>query len=469
MGYAYVNVEPRTRPHPDTRRVDIEFDVQPGLQVRIGRIEIVGNQKTRDKVIRRELRVYEGELFNGTGFKNSKSRITALGYFETVDIAQTRRSPELMDLVVTVKERPTGSFQLGAGYSSSEGFVLTGQIQQQNFLGWGQSLTLQVQWSSIRQLGSISFEEPYFLDTRWFFSFDLYANQTEYPAFTRAAIGGSLSWGYELAGLQGWWKPARHLEDVRLIATYTNERVRVATNTEVELARASGTGTTSALKLLLSADRRDNRVTPTNGWYGSFSFETAPPWLAPDWLIGSEPNLFNRYSLDLRGYRPLGLGIIARGRLYMGWLQALTPQGVPLSELYFLGGANTIRGYRLNSIAPPGQQACNNSPGSDICRMNGEGYKEMYLNVEAEFPLAEKAGIRGVVFFDAGNAFGAGSYHDSRVPLSLYKAVGFGFRWFSPMGPLRFEWGIPIDRRRDALGGYIDPSLDFQFGIGSFF
>ncbi len=469
MGYAYVNVEPRTRPHPDTRRVDIELDVQPGQLVRIGRIDIVGNQKTRDKVIRRELRVYEGELFSGTGFKSSKDRVMALGYFETVDIAQTRRSPDTMDIVVTVKERPTGSFQVGAGYSSSENFVLTGQISQQNFLGWGNSLTLQLQWSSVRQLGQISFEEPYFLDTRWTFSFDVYANQTEYSAFTRSAVGGSLTWGYELAGLGRYWRPFAKLEDVRLFATYTDEQVSVATNNEVELARASGSGNTSSLRLRLVADRRNNRITPSDGWYASASFETAPSWLSPDWLFGRDVNLFNRYTLELRGYQPLWRGIVGRARLNMGWLQSLTSSGVPLSELYFLGGVNSIRGYTINSIAPPGVQACNSSPYSEVCTINGEGYQQLILNLEAEFPLAEKAGIRGVVFFDAGNAFPAGSYRDPRVSFNLYKSVGLGFRWLSPLGPLRFEWGIPLDRRKNALGENIDEPLDFQFTIGNFF
>ncbi len=469
MGYAYVNVEPRTRTHPETRRVDIDFDVQPGDKVHIGRIQIVGNDKTRDKVIRRELRLYEGQLYSGTGYRDSKNRVMALGYFETVDIAQTKRSPDTMDILVTVKERATGTFQLGAGFSSYENFVLTGQIAQQNFLGWGQSLSLQVQWSSIRQLGEISFVEPYFLDTRWTFSFDLYASEISYSSFTRRALGGSLTWGYELVGLAPVLNLASHLEDVRLFATYTHELVSVGTSNTVQIARATGSGSTSSLRLALQADKRDNRITPTNGWYGSFSFETAPRFLSPKALFGSKVNLFNRYTLDLRGYRPLYKGIVGRVRLNMGWLQALTPEGVPLSELYYVGGINTIRGYRFQSIAPRALQACTNSPFTEVCRMNGEGYQDVILNLEAEFPLFEKAGIRGVVFFDAGNSFPAGTYHDPDVPFSLFKSTGVGLRWFSPLGPLRFEWGIPLDRRKDSLGNFIDEPFDFQFTIGNFF
>jgi outer membrane protein insertion porin family len=365
--------------------------------------------------------------------------------------------------------RTWSTFQFGVGYSSYENFTINGQIAQQNFLGWGRSLTLNLQWSSIRQLGELSWEDPYFLDTRWTFSFSVYGNETSYSAFTRSAVGGSMSWGYELAGLGHWWRPAQKLEDVRLFATYTYERVSVATAGSVSLARASGSGATSALRFTLTADKRDNRITPSSGWYASGSFETAPRALAPKSIFGDRVNLFNRTAVDLRGYRPLGLGVVGRARLNLGWLQALSSKGVPLSELYFLGGVNNIRGYRLNTIAPPGSQACSDSPYSDICRVNGEGYRQVILNLEAEFPLVEKANVRGVVFFDAGNAFAAGTYHDARVPLSLYKSVGFGFRWLSPLGPLRFEWGIPLDRRKDDLGNYIDQPLDFQFTVGNFF
>jgi outer membrane protein insertion porin family len=469
MGYAYVNVEPRTRTHADTRRVDVDYWVEPGEQVRIRRIEIVGNERTRDKVIRRELRIYEGELYSGTGLRESKNRVTALGYFDTVDISPTKRSPEAMDLTVTVKERATGSFQLGAGFSSYENFVLTGQISQQNFLGWGQTLSLQLQWSSIRQLGEISFVEPYFLDTRWTFSFDVYATELTYSSFTRQAIGGSLTWGYELAGVAPAWRYSRYLEDVRLFATYTHEAVKVATSSTVALDRASGTGTTSALRLSLQADKRDNRLTPTAGWFGSVSFETAPRFLAPRSIFGSKVNLFNRYGLEARAYHPLIWGVVGRVRLTMGWLQSLTARGVPLSELYYLGGIQTIRGYRYQSIAPKQRQSCIGSPFTEICEVNAGGYQDLVLNLETEFPLFEKAGIRGVVFLDAGNSFQAGTYHDSAVPLSLYKSTGFGLRWFSPLGPLRFEWGFPLNRRKDSVGNYIDDALDFQFTIGNFF
>ena len=161
LGYAYANVTPLTDADAQKRVLDLTFEVQPGLLTNFERIEVVGNDKTRDKVIRRELRIYEGELFSGTGLRVSKQRVNALGFFETVEISTRRGSADdKVIATVEVKERATGTFQIGAGFSSYENFILTGQISQQNFFGWGQTLSLQIQWSSIRQLGQIQFVEP---------------------------------------------------------------------------------------------------------------------------------------------------------------------------------------------------------------------------------------------------------------------------------------------------------------------
>src|SRR5690606_5638913 len=153
--YAYVNIMPLTSVDPEKRIVDITFEIDKGKKVRWERIEIVGNEKTRDKVIRRELRIYEGEYFSGTDLNRSKARVTALGFSEpdprtgTVEISTRRGSADdLIVAVVEVKEKPTGTFQLGAGFSSVESFIATAQISQQNFFGWGQSASLSAQISS---------------------------------------------------------------------------------------------------------------------------------------------------------------------------------------------------------------------------------------------------------------------------------------------------------------------------------
>jgi outer membrane protein insertion porin family len=468
LGYANANVNPLTDVHAEQRTVDLTFEVQPGAKVRFERIEIVGNDRTRDKVIRRELRIYEGELYSGTGLRVSKQRVTALGFFETVEIKTEKGSADdLMNVTVEVKEKATGTFQIGAGFSSYENFILTGQISQNNFFGWGQTLSLQVQWSSIRQLGQVQFVEPYFLDTRWTFAFDLYATEGMYTNFTRRAVGGSMTWGYELSGLTHWWPFALNLEDMRLFATYTNEYVTSSpSGAAYLLAGRYESGTTSSIRLSLQWDKRDNRLFPTRGWYLSASAEFAPPLLAPEWLFGTNVNLFTRYLIDGRFYRPLPGGLVFKTKLTFGWIRSWTGERLPISELYFLGGINSIRGYPILSIAP--EERVGTGPGSETFLVAVGGNKEIIGNFELEFPLVEAAGIRGVTFFDVGNAFPAGSWTNPNGPL-FFKSVGFGFRWFSPVGPLRFEWGIPLDRRKNARGQYIDQAVDFQFTIGNFF
>jgi outer membrane protein insertion porin family len=457
----------------EERTVDLEYDVQPGQKVYFERIDIAGNSRTRDKVIRRELRILEGELYSQSAINVSKQRVTALGYFETVEIKTERGSAD--DKIVArveVKEKSTGTFQIGAGFSSYENFILTGQISQNNFFGWGQSLSLQVQWSSIRQLGNIQFIEPYFLDTRWTFAFDLYATEATYTTFDRTAFGGSMTWGYELVGLAPWWDFARHLEDMRLFATYTNERVNVTRNFEdILLANRFRSGTTSAMRLSLQWDKRDNRLFPSAGFFHTVSAEFAPPLLAPESVFGSAVNLFSRYTFDARYYRPIIWGFIGRMKLSAGYIREWdSAHPIPISELYYLGGINSVRGYRMLSIAPRVTAAVEPRGDASTGSISVGGDKQLTLNFEIEFPIMQAVGIRGVVFHDLGNAFRPGKFTDSEVPFSLYRSVGFGVRWFSPIGPLRFEWGFPLNRRRNvATGQFEDESVDFQFTIGNFF
>jgi outer membrane protein insertion porin family len=474
VGYAYANVNPETQVDAKARTIDLTYNIQPGKKTYFERIEISGNTKTREKVIRRELRIYEGELFSASALNKSKARITALGYFENVNITTERGSADdKLVAKVTVKEKSTGTFQLGAGFSSYENFILTGQISQNNFLGWGQTLSLSVSYSSIRQLGQIQFVDPYFLDTRWTFAFDLYATEGFFQTFQRRAIGGSMTWGYELSGLSDVIPWTARLEDMRLFATYTNEFVRVtATGADVvALADQFKSGTTSSMRLSLVWDKRDNRLFPSKGHYESISAEIAPPFLAPQKLFGSQVNLFTRYAFEARGYHPLVAGIVARAKLTLGYITGWDDQHpVPISEGYYLGGINTVRGYRLLSISPTRQVAACQRPDCALVDFPVGGNKQLIVNLELEAPIVEKVGLRGVVFFDMGNSFAQGAWSDPNVGLSLYKSVGFGVRWFSPIGPLRFEWGFPLNRRTDSLShNYIDSPVDFQFTIGNFF
>lgn len=456
-GYAYANINPITNINAEAKTVDLTFDVQKGPQVTIERIDIIGNTKTRDKVIRRELRVYEGELYSGTGVRRSKERVTALGFFETVEVTQKPGSREDTIVVqVEVKEKATGTFQVGLGFSNVENFIFTAQVSQNNFLGWGQSVSASAQISSLRSLIQLSFFDPYFLDTNFLLSADFFRVEADYVDFTRRSTGGNLSLGYQV------------LEDVLVNVGYSQEHVDVTAAQNfggVLLANRFLSGVTSSVRLSVTYDKRNNRLFPSKGFIHYGSVEYAPPFLG----IGSSPFLFTRYTAYSRLYFPLPLGAVFKTNATIGYIQQLDAnRPLPISELYYLGGINSVRGYLLRSISPSILAPRSNAPDAPIERLNVGGNKQLILNFELEFPILEKAGIRGVVFYDAGNAFAANQkFFENELGqnrfLGLFHSVGFGFRWFSPVGPLRFEWGIPLNRRAE------DEPILFEFTIGNFF
>jgi len=473
-GYANVNVEPVTRTDPDRRIVDVTFEIERGPVVYFERIQIRGNEKTRDRVIRREMEIVEGERYTQTRLDRSQQRITALGYFERVDISTRSGSADDRVIVnVEVTEKPTGTFQIGAGFSSVENFIATAQIAQQNLFGHGQSLTLQAQISGIRQLFQLQFVEPYFLDTQWTLISDLFDQSRILPDFRRDSYGGRMTFGYPIWG-----------QDLKLYLSYLYEDVEVSTiGTSAFFGGSSGAfqrlplanlfddGLTSSVRGSLQLDTRDNRLFPSSGGFHNLSAEFA------DERLGSE-NLFTRYSGFMRWYFPLPLGFVFKTNSQFGLITSPRPEGVPIHERYFLGGIFDVRGYQRFSIGPRLALTSDLDPSSD--RIPGGaivgGNLELVQNLELEYPILDKVGIRGVFFVDAGNAYNleqslceaAGGEPEFRQwdacsvdPFNLRTSWGFGFRWFSPLGPLRFEWGLPFD----PLPGEED--IVFEFSVGN--
>jgi outer membrane protein insertion porin family len=459
-GYAYANVTPDTDVHAEAKIVDVNFSFQKGNLVTIEKIEMVGNTRTRDKVIRREMRINEGDLYSGTGIRVSKARITALGYFDSVEINTRRGSADdKMVVEVTVKEKLTGTFQLGFGFAGGENFFGQAQLSQNNLFGYGHTATLSFQISSLRQLFQLSYLDPYFLDTSWTASVDLYRSELIFTGFDRQAVGGALTGGYEI------------FEDLRFFSTYTLENVNVISTgtTTLQLRNQFTAGRTSSIRFSFNYDKRDNRLFPTNGHLESASAEFATS------LLGSQ-NLFQRYRLIERRYRPLFWGLVAKVNLSLGYIKATDPLNRPvsISEKFFAGGINSIRGYSLRSISPTKKIFASRDPDAGILDYAVGGNKELITNWEIEFPIVESAGLRGVLFYDMGNVFAENEnfFQSSQrpdangngtLPLGLFLSTGFGVRWFSPLGPLRFEVGFPLTRRP------IDDSYLFEFTIGNFF
>jgi len=464
-GYAYANVSPLTAVDAEKKTVDLSYEMQKGNQVSIERIEVVGNSKTRDKVVRREMRIDEGEMYSSTKIRISKQRVTALGFFETVEINQRRgSSDDKMILEVAIKEKLTGTFQVGFGFTGGESFFGTAQVSQNNLLGYGTTGSLSLQLSSIRQLVQLSYLDPYLFDTFWTGSIDLYRSQLIYTGFERDTIGGAATVGYDFtnfAHISHW------LEDFHFFATYTLEQldVQATTTTSQLLQNQFLSGRTSSIRLSFNYDRRDNRLFPTEGHLESGSVEFATS------LLGSQ-NLFQRFRLVERRYFPLGAGFVFKFNINAGYIRTTDPINAPLaiSEKFFEGGINSLRGYNLYSIAPTVRIANSLTPSAGIVDFAVGGNKEFISNWELEFPIVESAGVRGVAFYDAGNVWGENErffQHNTSsggpLPLGLFHSVGAGVRWFSPLGPLRFELGFPLTRRPQ------DDAYQFEFTIGNFF
>ncbi len=480
-GHANVEANPQTRLDQERHEVDIVVPIVRGPLVYFERIEFRGNSKTRDKVIRREMEVTEGELFHETRLEKSRGRITALGFFERVDISTEEGSaPDKVQVNIEVTERPTGTFQVGAGFSSIENFIATAQVQQANLFGYGQSLSLQAQVSGLRQLVNLRFFEPYFLDSRFSASIDLFDQLRIFNDFSQSSRGGSLTFGYPLVSpeLTASMTYTGELDEVstQTQSTFLGTSSAVSVFTRLPLANLFSDGFTSSLRPALTYDTRDNRLFPTAGLYLRGSTEVASSTLASD-------NEFIRHRFVGRFYYPLTTGLVLKLNTEGGHVTSPSEEGVPIFARFFLGGILDVRGYRFRTIGPRIPLTANTDPNSAPIRNGANiGGNLMYFqNLELEFPILDKVGIRGVLFTDAGNAWNLedvycestkGNVRFEEVSpcfngldslANLRTSWGFGIRWFSPLGPLRFEWGFPFDPLP-----YEETSV-FEFTIGNFF
>ena len=469
LGFANASAAPRLRVDDAHHRIAIDFEIVRGKRVFVERIAIRGNTKTQDKVIRRELRIAEGELFSATNLERSRQRVMALGYFEGVAISTHRGiSDDMIDVEVEVRERSTSTFQVGAGFSSTDSFLVQGQVAMENALGRGLSLSGQVQLSGVRRLFALRFVEPYFLDSQWTLGTELYNQTTNLGAYARTSTGGALTLGYPLADhLHGFL--AYRLEDVGItsglggFAGLGGTGSRLAALDTADLFRG---GWTSSIRGSLAYDTRDNRLLPTRGTYATAYAEYAGR------LTGSENELV-RYGGFARRYRHLG-PLVLRLNAELGVTQSLDGRGVPLTERYLLGGISDLRGYQPRSLGPHLWSQHAGDVGQPLDPLAIGGNLQVIGNAELEFPLVKSLGISGVAFFDIGNAYNLEPRFCTRTGSDactsgldaiggLRKSVGLGVRWLSPLGPLRFEWGLPLDLKR----GEKPDGLEFSIG-GSF-
>ena len=434
-GFAYADTTPDVRKHPDKKLVDVVFTVNTGPKVYIERIDILGNTRTRDKVIRRELRLYELEPFSASGLRKSRQRLGRLGYFEDINISPERGSSEdRMRVKVKVKERPTGSFSIGAGYSSVDKLIVMGEISQRNFLGKGQTLSFRGTLGATTNRYSLSFVEPYLRDTRLSLGVDLYNWEREYDDYTKDSSGGALRLGYPLTDdLSVFWGFRIDNTDLTDLSFYASSIIRSSQSIH----------STRAMNIGLRYDTRDDYYLPRTGWNNSISTEYAGGILGGD-------SAYVKVEGVLSYYHPLWRQLIGHIRAGSGYVTEGSGGMLPVYERFFLGGIDSIRGYKYGRVSP-----IDTATGE---RIGGEVM--FYAQTEGIFPLVKDMGLHGVVFFDTGNVWDEPSTADLD---DVRYSVGFGIRWLSPMGPLRIEWGYNLNTKED------EEKSNWEFRMGGSF
>ncbi len=433
-GYAYVDVKPHTNVHADEKTVDLTFDIKKNDLVHIDKINITGNTRTRDKVIRRELYIDEKDLYSSTGIKKSKNALRRLGYFDDVAIEKVRgKSSDKIDIDVKVKERPTGAISAGIGYSSVDNLIGTASISQSNLFGTGLKLDLSGTISSSSTRFVLSFTEPYLLDKPISAGIDLYNTDQEFQGFNTRKKGFDTRLGFPFFGREN-----------RAYVTYTLEDAEVldvATTASTFIKEQEGSRTESSVSLTLTRDTRDDAFFPRHGAVITYSAKVAGGVLG-----GSVYTI--KHQINAIQYFPLPYKTTFSVRGQAGYLRGYGGHDEPIYERFFLGGINTIRGFDTRTISP-----------KDPLTGDLIGGNTMFVtNLEFLFPLVKGQKIRGLLFFDAGNSY------DGNVDFSdIRTAAGTGIRWYSPVGPLRLELGINLSPREG------EPSTNWDFTIGSTF
>lgn len=438
QGYAYAEVHPKTLKNDDDKTIDIAYQIIPNEKVYIRNVSIFGNEKTADKVIRRELYLTEGNLYNKTDLRDSINALKRTGYFDDVEIRQNRVSDNELDLEVIVKEAPTGSITGGIGYGSSDGFLVNAGIGDRNIFGTGLKSDLNFERSDDSLSGRYSIYNPRLFDTIYSLGGTIYGNDYKWDNYKERSYGFittlgrklgrytsvSLSYNIEktrISGIDAWYKEAGYL---------------------------NGRHLKSAVTPALSFNNTDDYFFPRSGIDASTSLEFAG--VGGNIKFLKNKNHFTAYQ-GLKDYIDMDLILRFRADLNKIWTIG-GDENLPINEKLFLGGMRTIRGFESRSI--PKQEVCI----KEGCKWIETGGKESFnTSAEVSFPLANKLKMRGLVFFDYGMIGNNNFTEEKRY------STGVGIEWFTPIGPLQLYWSKPLNAK------YYDDTSRFDFSIGASF
>jgi outer membrane protein insertion porin family len=440
IGRASADVLPRTEQQAATKTVDVTIEITEGPEVYVERVNITGNTRSEDRILRRELPFVEGDLFTLQKLQRARQRLINLGYFETVNVLTQPGTAKNRNLVnVEVTERPTGLFSIGGGYSSVDSFVGTLDISQNNFLGRGWQLGLRIRAGANTQQGQISFTEPWLFDRPLAAGFDLFSTIRQFTEYKYDTLGGAVRLSHPFAEYWRWNVSYR----------LTRDKISDVVSGDPVLAEQKGTRITSAAIGGLTRDSRDNIQAPTRGGLTSFTADFAG--------LGGDSK-YVKLIASTTYFKPLWFGHVLSSRLEGGYGFGWAPDGLngrtelPVFERFYLGGPNTVRSFKARRISP-----------FDAAGQRTGGTSYDLGNVEYIIPLPYNFRIAG--FFDVGNVYGLGTDFD---PTDQRYAVGGGVRWQSPFGPIRVDYGINPDRRlTNGPGSKKEDFGAIQFSVGA--
>lgn len=420
LGYAFVEVRPQYRAHKEERLMDVTYKIAEGPKVYVDRINIRGNVRTLDKVIRREFRLTEGDPYNSAMIRRSEQRIKNLGFFEKVEI-ENIKSEEAKDKVVLdvkVREQSTGELNFGAGFSTADGALANVSIRERNLLGRGQDLRASIQRAARGTQIDLGFTEPYFLGRELATGFDLFRttrDQRDESSYDSDSKGFVLRSGYPIT---------EHLRHTLRYTVRNDEITNIQADASTFIQRQEGENLTSMIGHVLMWDHRNSRFEPSEGHFVRFNQDFAG--------LGGDSK-FVRHELRAGKYWPFFANDVVFSALgKVGSIVGWSDEDVRINERFFIGG-NDIRGFENAGIGP-----------RDAATTDALGGNNYYAGtLELTFPLGlpEELGIKGALFTDAGSLL-SGDDDGSGVQDSsaLRASAGVGFSWKSPLGPIRIDF-----------------------------
>jgi len=428
-GYIFAQVRPFSFFNPQTQKVDVTFTIVENNIAYVERIDIRGNSRTKDKVIRRELRIFPGDKFEGQLIKKSRQRLENLGFFEDIRFdTEPGTKPDWQDLIVDVTEAKTGYLSFGGGYSSIDEFVGFVELRQRNFdfknfktfTGAGQDLTLFASFGTLTERYQLSFTNPWIFDRPVSFGFDAYQKGHKREedvgyAYEESVTGGALRLGREFN------------DRIKGGAAYRLDRVEITDIVEdatQELKDEEGTNDLSSIELNASYDTRDNVFVPTRGIY----FLNTAQFTGG--LMGGDKD-FTKYFSQVSFFVPMFNKSVVELKLRGGWADPFDDTAkVPIYERFFAGGAYTIRGYHERKVGP-----------IDDVTEDPIGGESMFIsNIEYTYPVIDF--LKVATFFDSGNVWRKNSDFFSG---GLKSSIGLGIRVKTPIGPVSVDYGWPLD------------------------